>query len=305
MDLSTFLSFDNKQIATLLHNAGSTCWAIALGGTRRAYLAQYGKLTDRSDVVSYFQWLENQQRQTFDQLYDMGVEIIIDIDYVPTNRRHCYQLYAKQTIQGLVHSDNRRRWYDQRQFRVRAIGDLITLGRELDIPSLHMDFQRLTEETRTRSGPHLMYFFRGDWTNIATEEAHLGYQLGTQLGRAPTQLELIQAFYGEEIPRLAVYVGSGRPRMDIFRPPFISGAEDCYWSATSPVQLTLNDWRKIIYDHLYLRRTKGNREYFLDETSRREFTLATQTLNGCILGVGQKHKLGFWMPEAHIDMTNQ
>lgn len=305
MDLSTFLSFDNKQIATLLHNAGSTCWAIALGGTRRAYLAQHGKLTDKSDVASYFQWLEKQQRQIFNQLYDMGVKIIIDISYVPTNRGNCYQSYAKRTIQGLVHSDNRRRWYNQRQLRVRAIGDMITLGRALDIPSLPIDFQRLTEETQTRYGPRLIYFFRGDWTNMATEEAHLGYQLGTQLGRAPTQAELTQAFYGEDIPKLSFYIGSGRPRLDVFRPPFISGSEDCYWSATSPVQLTLNDWRKIIYDHLYLRTTKGNREYFLDETSQRELTLAAQTLNGYILGIGQKHKLGFWMPETHTDMTNQ
>ncbi|MEM8532740.1 MAG: hypothetical protein AAGF95_17980 [Chloroflexota bacterium] len=172
------------------------------------------------------------------------------------------------------------------------------------MPTLHTDFQRLAQETLQASGPRLIYLFRGDWTDITTEQAHLGFHLGKQFGRAPTPQELVQAFYGQEIPKLAVYIGSGRPRINVFRPPFISGSEDCYWCATSPVRLPLDDWRKIIYDHLYLRKTKGNREYLLSESSREDLMHAVQSLDSYVLGVGQKHPLGFWMPDTQTEVVD-
>jgi hypothetical protein len=103
----------------------------------------------------------------------------------------------------------------------------------------------------------------------------------------------VQAYYSADIPPLTVYVGSGRPQLKLLRPPFLTGAEDLYWSQTSPIRLTERDWRRLIFDHLWSRQTHSARIYPAGAGAQLAATLAMQ--DGHILGVGRLHPLGFWM----------
>ena len=42
------------------------CWAIALGGTRRAYIAEGGVLESAADLDAYFEWVEAAQMRLLD-----------------------------------------------------------------------------------------------------------------------------------------------------------------------------------------------------------------------------------------------
>jgi hypothetical protein len=177
---------------------------------------------------------------------------------------------------------------------VRVAGDHGALARAFDAPELVDLFSSLAEETANTDGARLVYLFRGPWIDMAAEEALLGYQLGTQLGRPPSTAELVHAYYGEELPPLSAYVGSGRPQLGRLRPPFLGGAEDCYWSQPPLMCLGPEDWRRIIFDHLYARRTDGARRYPTDGESREMLVRALTEMDGQIVGLGARHPLGFW-----------
>src|SRR6266540_5417800 len=261
MEWLNFVRLSDADIAIQLHAAQAPCWAIASGGTRRAYLAQGGRLAHPSDLSDYFGWLERAQRAMFNQLFDLGVTTIIATEHVPLDRGPDYIALARSAIQAVVNGPDRQHWYTTRRLRVIVAGDVEQLAGLLATPEIADDWQHLAVTTARADGPTLVYLFRGDWIDVATEEAAWGYRLGLKLGHEPAREDLVRAFYGTVLPRLTIYLGSGRPHLRHLRPPFITGHEDCYWSAGPLLRLSPAGVRRIIYDHLWHRPTIGNRSY--------------------------------------------
>ncbi len=297
VDLATFQSLSETAIAKQVCEAGHSCWALAMGGTRRAYLAQGGILAAPSDLDGYYHWAEAAQREVFERLYRYGVESIVLIGRIPADRGAIYAAFLRETLQRLVGNAARRECYQRLQLRVRVAGAFDQIAAAVDAPDLPALFTELVETTAHASGPILTYLFRGSWHDPATEEAQYGYQLGMQLGHAPTRAELIQAYYAEPIPPLSVYVGSGRPRIGMLRPPFLCGNEDLYWSHGPLMRLDDHAWRRVIYDHLWARRTTGGRNYAADDHTLLTIRNALSAQDGRIIGIGRNHELGFWVAE--------
>ncbi len=271
-----------------------SCWALALGGTRRAYLAQGGNLGSTEGHMGYFSWIEQSQRELLDDLYGLGVSTLLTVQRIPSGRGATYSRGASQIVSSLL-GDLRGDWYAKRGLRVTVAGDLEQIEESTGIEGFAAISRRLAEQTAGGTGGRLVYLFRGDWADAA-EEAAWGYRLGTQLGRAPTQEELVEAFYGQPVPPLTLYLGSGRPQLTRLRPPFINGAEDCYWSANCPVRLRPQDWQRLITDHLTVRRTTGNRSYPSDPETLASIAQAVAEADGVIVGLGRRHPFGFWLP---------
>jgi hypothetical protein len=292
-----FLSLDDSTIAALVQANGPANWAVALGGTRRAFLADGGALSSQQDLETYFMWSERAQRAVLDQLFRLGIDTIIAVARIPADRGSTYRHLVQRSLRLLLSSPQRRAFYEDRRLRVAFAGDLPTLAAALDDPSFADDARALAADTSTAAGPRLIYLFRGAWTDPATEEATWGYQLGRTLGRAPTRSELVQAFYGADIPRLHAFVGSGRPQLTTLRPPFLGGGEDLYWAHTSPIRLQREDWLRLLHDHMYARRTQGNRNYQLDPDAHSALADTLAARDGQIIGVGFQHPLGFWLAD--------
>lgn len=278
---------------------GPHCWALALGGTRRAYLAQGGQLVDRADLEAYFTWLEAAQLALLDRLYARGVQTIITVGRVPADRGQDYSTFARRALEAVIASPARRAFYQRRGLQVSLAGDLAALEQRVAAPGLAARAAELRQATANGSGGKLIYLFRGDWLDAA-EEAQWGVQVAQHLGRMPTRDQLVQAFYGRDLPPLSVYIGSGRPQIGLLRPPFLSGQEDCYWAANCPLRLAEAGWDQLIVDHQQARRTHSARTYPSDPASRAALAEALAQADGQILGVGQRHALGFWMPMAHL-----
>jgi hypothetical protein len=86
--------------------------------------------------------------------------------------------------------------------------------------------------------------------------------------------------------------------MGVLRPPYLWGAEDLYWSHGPLMRLRDRDWRRIIYDHLWARRTQGSRTYTSDETTRAMIAEALAAQDGLVSGLGSRHQLGFWVADG-------
>lgn len=111
---------------------------------------------------------------------------------------------------------------------------------------------------------------------------------------ARTQAEAIRALYGEDIPLISLFLGFGKPVIaPELLPPLLGGAVNCYWSQRPGYRLTEAEFRRILYDHAFVRST-----WQADKSGRGEEALATRAAweAGPVLGLGMR--LGpFWYPQ--------
>ncbi len=302
MDLAGFLALDDAAAAAALQAGADPCWAIAMGGTRRAYIAQGGALRGPDDLSDYVQWAEAAQCAVLDQVAALGVQTIIAVVRLPGDRGPAYQAMARGALAALATAAPRRELYARRRMRVSATGDLPAIAAALAGPELQEQLAALAAHTAAAAGPRLIYLFRGPWVDPAVEEAQFGYRVGRELGRSPSRAELVRAYYGDDAPPLTVYVGSGRPRLGQLRPPFLGGDEDLYWAQAPLMRLRPETWRRIAYDHLWSRRTHSARDYAADPDSRRALVRSLAAVDGQVVGVGARHPLGFWQPGDQVDL---
>lgn len=294
-----FLTLDDAAVADHVRASNAEPWALALGGTRRAFLASGGNLGCRDDLERYFAWSERTQRDVLDQLFRFGIDTVIAVARIPSDRGGPYAALVRQNLRMLIDSTERGAFYADRNLRVSFAGDLAALAASINDPLFAADARALAETTAAAPGPRLIYLFRGSWIDPATEEAGWGYRLGQELGRMPTRTQLITAFYGVELAPLSVFVGSGRSQITTLRPPFLGGEEALYWAHTSPIRLGRDDWLRLLHDYLFARRTQSNRTYQLNPDARAALVATLTARDGHILGVGHQHPLGFWLPDTN------
>lgn len=288
------MPIDETSLSERLRAANATCWAVASGGTRRAFLAAGGSLA--SDPSAYFVWLEREQRALVERLFEIGVRSLIIVGRLPSDRGEKYHAHAKWVVPETIYSPQRLALYERLGLRVSVAGDVARFGRALGDEDFASRCEAVRERTRSGAGGDLVYLYRGAWVDGA-EEAAFGYELGQRLGRAPATPDLVPAFYGAPLPSLAVYVGSGRPQLTRLRPPYISGSEACYWSVNCPFRLTKGDWERLAEDYLSARQTKSARSYPEDAEGRAALAEAVTRMDHLILGIGRR-QFGFWVPES-------
>ncbi|MFI9825766.1 hypothetical protein ACIHFC_35970 [Streptomyces sp. NPDC052013] len=294
-DLNTFLDLDDQAVAHHVSAHSTACWAVAVGGTRRAYLANGGQLNSPAEYPRYMDWVNHQDITLLDHIFRLGARTVIRVMRFPRDRGGTYTSVAAEALTRLISSPSRRELHARYNMSVSVVAH--TAPGECRVPPLVIDHN-------ARSAPpsaaprRLIYLLRGDWVDAGVEEARMGFSLGKTLGREPTKRELITGYYGLDIPPLAVYIGSGRPRTGNLLPPFIRGNEDLYWSQTPLLMLNGQDWRRIIFDHLWSRRTQGARGYNLPEGDRRHLVNSVLAERGHILGIGRRHKHGFWIADT-------
>jgi hypothetical protein len=290
------ISRDETDLATRLLAAKASCWAVASGGTRRAFLAAGGVLAGLGDLDAYFDWLEREQRALVERLFEVGVRTLIIVGRLPADRGEAYQAHARRIVPATLYCEERLALYDRLGLRVSVAGDVARLGQALDDDQLAPRCQALRERTRSGGGGDLVYLYRGAWVDGAAEAA-FGYELGRKLDRPPTVEDLVPAYYGVTLPPLAVYVGSGRPQVTQLRPPFISGSEACYWSVNCPFRLTREDWERLAEDYLSSRQTRSARDYPADAAGRTAVQEAVAKMDHLVVGMGRR-QFGFWYPES-------
>jgi hypothetical protein len=295
--LEAFLQLSDDAVAEQVRATGSSSWAVAMGGTRRAYLADGGKLSGPADLEAYYHWAEASQRAVFERLFRYGVSTVMVIGRISSDRGSAYSAFIRDALLDLMGNPVRRASYKNLGLRVSFAGDLEQLGAAIGAPTFPTLCRELIESTATAIGPTLVYLYRGTWYDPASEEAELGYLLGQSLGRAPVRDELVRAYYHTPISPLSVYVGSGRPRIGLLRPPFISGNEDLYWAHGPLMRLDDAGWRRIVYDHLWTRKTAGNRDYPTDAQSQDAIVTTLREQDGRVIGLGKSHPLGFWIAD--------
>ncbi|MDZ7704254.1 MAG: hypothetical protein U5L04_07225 [Trueperaceae bacterium] len=83
--------------------------------------------------------------------------------------------------------------------------------------------------------------------------AEIGARFYQENGRYPLKREIVEAYYGEYVEPVDVFIGFDRPAA--FDMPLIAtGREDLYFTVAPSPYLNVRALRLILYDHIFSRR---------------------------------------------------
>jgi hypothetical protein len=168
--------------------------------------------------------------------------------------------------------------------RIRFYGDFAEV---LDTPTFRPILQecaRLTSDTASGDGPLLLIGLFADAPYPTL--ARLSVEIAARRGRPPERRELIEGYYGLDVPDLSLYLGFAQPAL--FDVPLVAtGREDLYTTLTPSPDLTEVQLREILYDHLVTRRTPDPDYETLSAEARLALTEYNERYSGITLGVGR------------------
>jgi len=254
---------------------------LAAGGTRRSAAIAGVSMTGNE----YAQWAYHQMIACFELFFAHGVRNIITHAVIPTQYKEITQDYREKLLKWVdwvLAGPEAMAGYQQRGWQVRLWGTD-------NLPEVDLVAKRLRESPAPTHGPKLCFTVtpqeEAPWSSLLTAVHQSG---------ARTQAEAIRAQFGEDIPPVTLYIGSGKPAIfPSIVPPLLMGKVQCYWTQRPGFILEKETVRAILYDYAYSRNT-----WQKDKTGRAEQALEYQHIwkQAPILGLGMR--LGpFWYPQ--------
>jgi len=284
----SFNDFQNLPIEKIALIAPETMIFAAGGTRRRAVLAGINPISDE-----YPRWSFEQMMICFDLFFQHGVRHIITHAIIPTQYQEVTKGYQDNLIQWVSwHLSNSEAIAKFRQMGVRVR----LMGAEF-IPELKPLAEKLLNFPAGAGAPTI-------WFTVTPTATSPWDAMLTAIHRsgAKTQAEAIEAQFGEAIPPVSLYIGSGKPGIfPAVVPPLLIGKMQCYWSQSPGFITDAKIVKTIFYDFAFTRKT-----WIEDKSGRAEMVLENPEIweGAPILGLGVR--LGpFWFPAPVSDMTDQ
>ncbi|MCC6905017.1 MAG: hypothetical protein IT326_04180 [Anaerolineae bacterium] len=299
-----FLRLPPEQVQAY---ARSLTVALSTSGTSRWYFLEHGNPRQGYHQPHEF---ESYGRLVIDRV--MEIAAIIFADGVQTlfipgfaggqgSRNPEYHRNMQWVYRMLV-DDVTRRLYDRYQMGVVFRGAWRRLFEWLNADDLARDFEVLEQEAQGRER-RLIWYVADDF--IPVEVLPLVRDSLNVTGAMPAMATLSEAYYGRPLEKVDIFIGNNKPSVAGLCPPLLS-LGDLYYTVSPITYLQADDWRRILYDHLFERRGHYRDFQSMDETTieeMRQFYTATQ---GAIIGTGAYHRASqSWRPAPwyHSDDT--
>lgn len=253
----------------------------AAAGTRRS--AALAGLPADSDA--YVRWSRSRMVEVLQLMFAHHVQHIFTIPATPGQfaETGAYRQHLVRWIEWGVAGEQALADYAQLGWRVR----LLTVG----VAELAAAQARLAQLPAAHDPTAKTLWF------VVVSDTELLWQ---QLLRAAAQAHAVtraaaaQAFYGESLPDIALYLAFGKPVIaPELLPPLLYSKVDCYWTQRPGYQLSEAEFRTILYDRAVLRST-----WQTDKSERASAALNKRQAweQGPILGLGQRFG-PYWYPQ--------
>ncbi|MEM7115058.1 MAG: hypothetical protein AAF614_21650 [Chloroflexota bacterium] len=278
-NLQDFLSSSAESLRSL---APSTMVYSVSGTRRKSALAGIS-----SQGEDYTNWTGKQMLKSLDVVFNHGVKHILMPMLTPSQFNEQTPLYREFLW----------RWLDEGLRKPDTISGYQRLKVRVHIPfieylpSLHDAAAVLKHQTDLNGAQHHLWIFIVPEHNILWSWA---LEKLRKHDASTTPYEAIRTIYGIDIPPATLYLDFGKPIVspDLL-PPFLVGKLECYWTQRPGYSLDQEQFRRILYDYAYMRKTWQE-----DKTGRAEQALRYRKAweEGPILGLGKR--LGpFWYPQ--------
>ncbi|GAM26567.1 hypothetical protein SAMD00019534_097420, partial [Acytostelium subglobosum LB1] len=316
MELTQFLEQSDQSVAKLVSSTGSKKSVVyAFDGTRRSYLMEHGLNSnsnphDDNVRIDYDIYSQSAIRKLLDHLlmmFDQGIHTIIYPMWFYTLEQRGPEYLPKfigylRGLGELLNNALLLEAYLNSGVRIIFYGDYKQLLMRVNDYKLLNTFETIMELTKHNTKKVVLL------GTIIQDPSETIIQLTTEhyckYNRAPTKKELIKQYYQVEVEEVSFYFGFDRFTTD-GRPILLcdNGREDLYFSVSPHSLLTKQQFRKILYDHLYCRSVANAKEYqlkTLDVEIMRSFYLENM---GNTMGVGDVQYHGqYWCPLPQVNV---
>ena len=296
IDRETFRSLPREHVARLLHTHRTETVAIAVNGTRRWFVLEFGKIPENNPAL-YLDAMSHTHLRLCKLLYSLGLKTLImpvfGLELVGRGSR--YRALAGEGLKRLATDPALLDYYRAAGVSVRCYGDYHRHFQDTAYADLIRPLDDLAQVTAA-NGP--LRLFLGVCADDATDSvARLAVDYAQVHGQVPDKRALVELYFGEFVEPIRMFIGFDQFCMfDV--PLLTTGAEDLYYTVAPTPYLNETQLRDILHDHLFARRTSADTASLesLDVGAMRRFYAANRHRTQ---GVGMRHG-GVWYPDPEV-----
>ena len=280
MNYPSFAEFNSLSSSEIARFTPKTIMYNTSGSRRSAALAG---ITPEGD--EYVAWNRKGMMSRLKMLFDHGVENILKPVVTPS-------MFSEKTEN---YSEHLWRWIDWAFASDEVLAEFADLGWNVKIifsefmPELKHAHDKLNSIEYREGGPNL-------WVIVNPKHNQFNEWMLEKIqrcGPVANSKEAIELLYGRYIPPAQLYLDFGKLIIspDIV-PPFLKGVMDCYWTQQPGYRLTQENFRRILYDSLYTRKTwkEDKRGRALEAVKMREDWEGDK-----VVGIGKRIE-PYWYP---------
>lgn len=301
MDIDSFQNLSTSEIAELVRERGPRVCVFPINGTRRWFVIECPQRAGEGLDEVYMSCLGKRHVELYRLFFDHGIETLLTPIFGPDLLERGAE-YGRMMVKGLTWFARDQlflRFYDEYDVRVRVYGDIDRYFRG----TLYEGAIEAYEELARRTASHRAHrLFFGVCANDPTGQvADIAVAFYREHGRPPNRREVIEAYYGEYLPPVDLFIGFDR--LAAFDMPLIAtGSEDLYFTVSPSPYMDASTLRAILYDHMYARRV--SEDYGgLSPAGWKELGRFYRLNRHSVLGLGRQHASGcFWYPIPQVQL---
>lgn len=300
MEKAHFLRLSDNEMAAKLGASGLVA-AMPINGTRRWFMLEHMPPPDGTEMMMhYMATAGNAHVRIFKLAFDHGITTLLSPTFGPDimQRDEAYIRMAVEGMRHLVKHPKFLDFYAEYEVRVRFYGEYRKYFAGTTFEPLCDLFDELTEKTCQYNKHRLFWGICAHDTvqpiadlSVAFYQAH---------GHTPTREDLVKAYYGEAVPPVDFFIGFDRfAAYDM--PLLTTGEEDLYFTIAPTLYITKEQFREILYDHLYTRHQSDTNYGELDAADWQQMKAFYHANIGSTQGIGERHPQGdYWHPIPQV-----
>ena len=295
--LEQFLQLPTAEVATLVKASGSKVCVFPVNGTRRWFMLEHADKVGDDFLGAYMDASIKNHVQLCAMMFDHGIDTILAPVFGRELMKRGDEYTKRVGMDGLVRTASDRTYLDffaQHNVKVRFYGDYRDVLTGTEFEYALKSIYEVTEATKHNNRVRLFF---GVFADEAVETAaRLAVEHFLAQGSIPDRQTLIRKYYGEDLPPVSLFIGFDK--FSAFDMPLIStGEEDLYFSVSPSPYMTQNLLRRILYDHMYVRRVPEPDYTSLSASDLDWLRNYYRSNKDNAFGTG-KLKFDLWLPET-------
>lgn len=298
ISLDEFMKLSTPEVAEIVRSNGSKVMVFPINGTQRWFMMEHGHEVHDDPISAYMDIVSKRHIELYKLIFDHGVDTLITPlvgpEILATRNAYMQKMGATGLSRVMTHPifvD----FYEEYDVRVHVYGEHRKFFKGTPYEHISDLFDGIYPRTREHSKHRLFMGAFADNLSSTSVIADFSIEYYKTHGKAPSQRDLVERYYGEYVEKANIFIGFDR--LAVFDYPLINwGEEDLYFTVFPSLYLSQDHLRRILYDHLYTRRIlerdfttsspealKNIKAYYMERSNE-------------IMGIGKVHE-GIWVPE--------
>jgi tuberculosinol/isotuberculosinol synthase len=306
MDREAFLDLPVEEIAQRVREFGPKVCVFPINGTRRWFVLEHPELASAELGETYLRITGQRHIELYRLFFDHGIQTLLTPIFGPDllARGDDYEALLERGLLWFAQDQAFLDFYDAYGVRVRIYGD----ARRHLVDSPFAPALDAYDELVARTACHQNHrLFFGVCAHDAAETvARIGIRFQEAHGRPPSKREIVEAYYGEWVEPVDLFIGfADRPA--VFDMPLVTtGSEDLYFTVSPSLYLNVQTLRLILYDQMFARQVDDADYGELSPADWQTMEKLYTRNNNNVLGLGRRDQSGtVWYPTPQVDLPSE